>query len=615
VWLVAGSAAAVVASGVWSPSIDGIRLAVGDAGKLEIGRARIGTGWLGAAFAQPGEAVLENVTFQIGPVTYRVPRITFAGASLSRAELISLFEGPAALAGQRLARLSAREASAPEIRVEQDVAGVKQTTVYRDVVARDIVGGRVASLVSAGATLEMSGDKGQTVKGTAGQLSLAGLDLAYMAALYAEKAGPQPREARTVYAAFTLDNLVLADPNGAEMRIARMAGKDFKARPTAESWSEAMRIIGEAQDLEKASPAERSRFAGAIIDLFDAFEIGSMEATGFEVRDPSAKDQPVGRIARLAFTGGGAGQVADMRVEGFEIVSNNGTARIGLIAFTGFSFRDTLRGLRDLSEQSLDKVDPADLRKLVPTIGTMRFADLDFDVPNEKSEAAKPDNIRFGVKDIEVTADKPVNGIPTNLRLAIGRLTFRLPEKAAENGLKDLVAMGYRNLDLSFAAAANWNEAGSEVVVREVSLRGADMGSVVLRGVLANVGKDVFSSDSTVALVALVGASARNAHLTVENKGLFERLIAQEAKKQKKSPEDLRREYGMAAAIAVPAMLGNSASAKAIGQAVAKFVAKPGRLIISARTKDPAGLGLADFAATSEPAALLEKLDVTATTE
>jgi hypothetical protein len=62
-------------------------------------------------------------------------------------------------------------------------------------------------------------------------------------------------------------------------------------------------------------------------------------------------------------------------------------------------------------------------------------------------------------------------------------------------------------------------------------------------------------------------------------------------------------------------MLGNSAQAKTLGQAVARFVAKPGRLTISATTKDPAGLGLADVIATPEPAAILNKLEITATAE
>ena len=175
--------------------------------------------------------------------------------------------------------------------------------------------------------------------------------------------------------------------------------------------------------------------------------------------------------------------------------------------------------------------------------------------------------------------------------------------------------MGYGNLDLSFATTASWNEPGSELVVREISVRGNEMGSATLRGVLANVGRDVFNPDTAVALVALAGATARNLDLTLENKGLFERVMAQAAVKQRKSSEDLRREYGMAAAIAVPSILGNSTAAKTVGQAVARFVAKPGRLNISARAKDPAGLGLADFVATPEPAALLDKLEVTATAE
>jgi hypothetical protein len=61
-------------------------------------------------------------------------------------------------------------------------------------------------------------------------------------------------------------------------------------------------------------------------------------------------------------------------------------------------------------------------------------------------------------------------------------------------------------------------------------------------------------------------------------------------------------------------MLGNTASAKTVGQAVARFIAKPGRLVISARSKDPAGLGISDLAV-PQPAALLEKIEITATAE
>jgi hypothetical protein len=62
-------------------------------------------------------------------------------------------------------------------------------------------------------------------------------------------------------------------------------------------------------------------------------------------------------------------------------------------------------------------------------------------------------------------------------------------------------------------------------------------------------------------------------------------------------------------------MLGNSPQAKSLGQAVARFIAKPGRLVVNAKAKSPTGLGVAELLTLSEPASLFNKLDVTATAE
>jgi hypothetical protein len=137
------------------------------------------------------------------------------------------------------------------------------------------------------------------------------------------------------------------------------------------------------------------------------------------------------------------------------------------------------------------------------------------------------------------------------------------------------------------------------------------MGLVSLRGVLGSVTKDVFSTDSAIAMVALVGATAKNVDLTVENGGLFDRYLAQESKKQKKTPEALRREFGTMAAVGIPALLGSSQQAKSIGQAVGRFIAKPGRLVISAKAKNGVGLGFADVMTLGEPAEILNLVDVT----
>ena len=67
--------------------------------------------------------------------------------------------------------------------------------------------------------------------------------------------------------------------------------------------------------------------------------------------------------------------------------------------------------------------------------------------------------------------------------------------------------------------------------------------------------------------------TARSLDIVVRNGGLLERILSQQATAKKRSIDDLRREYGVAAVVAIPVMLGNSPAAKALGQAVARFVA------------------------------------------
>ena len=567
----------------------------------------------GAAVAQAGAVTLQNVTLDLGSIVYRIPKAELVGTSLSQAELAALFDKSAAEPlSARLARLSARQVTIPELVMTQRVGEGSRSTVYRDVVARDIVNGRFAALASAGARIEIAGRPTGTVAGTTGRTTIQDFDAAQAARVYEGKAAPGSVPMTRIYDSFALEDLAVSDPKGADVRVARLSGKDFSARPSRESWAETMRLLEQhGGTLDQAPPVDRARLLTAIADLFDSFAIGSVEAMGFEVRNP--KEQGVARIARVGFTGASAGKPADARMEGLEVTADNGRAKIGTIAFTGFSFKPTLDGLKALSDKPLTNVDPEQLRALIPTIGSVRLSGLDFDVPNKDKPGRE--NIRFGIRDVEVTADKPLNGIPTNLVTALRNLTLSLPPDATEDGIRELVAMGYRSLDLSFLTSAGWNESGNELQLREISLSGLGMGSATLRGVLGNVTRDVFSPDSTVALVALVGATARSLELTVQNGGLVDRALAEAARKQGKSADDLRRELGVAAAVGIPAVLGGSPAAKNLGQAVARFIAKPGKLMVSAKAREPAGLGASDFALLADPQAIFDKLEVTATVE
>ena len=69
------------------------------------------------------------------------------------------------------------------------------------------------------------------------------------------------------------------------------------------------------------------------------------------------------------------------------------------------------------------------------------------------------------------------------------------------------------------------------------------------------------------------------------------------------------------AAFVVPAMIGSSEQAQTLSQAIARFIAKPGKLTINATPKDPSGFGIVEAVVLPDPKAILDKLNVSAKAE
>ncbi|HST93720.1 MAG TPA: hypothetical protein VLJ78_02990 [Microvirga sp.] len=571
-----------------------------------------------AAWAQSPESFsLDNVSFTFGPATFQARRIELSGVISARAEVEALFSPVAATPfAERLSRINARQIRVPELTITQKIGPETQTIVYKNLVLADIVQGRIG-LTSVDTTgIEIAeGQGGATL--SYGRMTVSELDMPAFASIYETRAGdPSPPMTR-IHGAFAIDDIGLVDRNGISLRIARLSGRDFLARPTRESWAGTMDLFGRMGAKDQLTKDEEAQFLTVMADFLTAFDVGFAEATGFELKDTSrgAAEAATGRIRRLAYTGATGTQPADARVEGFEVTDKDGSVRVEAMSLTGFSLRPTLEALRSANPEALRDLDPAAMRAFLPTLGTLRIAGADIDTLSKDEVAGTPQRVKATLKDFEFTADQPLNGVPTNIRIGFRNLAMALPGDSPEDGIKDLLALGYQSLDLSFLLAANWNEATGELNLREVSAEGQDMGSVLMSGILGNVSRDVFDPDTAAASVALIAARAKSLDLTVQNSGLFERFLAQTAREGKTTPEALRRTYGTAAAVAIPAMIGNSEQARTLSQAVARFIAKPGRLTISAQAKDPAGVGVVELMSLTEPADALAKLNVSATTE
>jgi hypothetical protein len=177
---------------------------------------------------------------------------------------------------------------------------------------------------------------------------------------------------------------------------------------------------------------------------------------------------------------------------------------------------------------------------------------------------------------------------------------------------KDMIAMGIRSLVLSAKLDLAWEAAKNEIAIRSLSLGSAGLVQLDASGTLGNVTKDLFSSDLALAQVAMLGATARGLQVKLQNFGLAEKLIENEARKSKRKVEEVRQQYAMIANLGLAAILGPSDAAKTLTAAVSRFVAKPGTLSVAASARSQNGLGLADVITMTEPTEIFDKIDLKA---
>jgi hypothetical protein len=557
---------------------------------------------------QPADAVVEDIEVRLGPAWFRAKRIEFRGANLPAADLRSLFDTSSSESlGERVARLTASEIVIPELLSEASGPGGTQITTYRDVRLRDVRAGQVASMTASGGAIMARGPGGPS-SGEFARVAIEEVDLGHIAAVFAGRT--EPAEMKRVYGAVRLEELKLTDPKGATSRIAAITARDLKAKPLPTGFAGAMAALAAGSDPKAASPAERRRAFGITADLLDSLEIGSFEATGLRVEAPAEGGS--GRIDRLAYTGGAKPEV---RLEGFEAGGPESRVRFASLVLGGYSLGPMLTALREIGASADEELGPDRLRALIPATGSLRVSDVQITAARQTPGQPSSTPIGVTIGSLETSAEKPVSGLPTEIRWAFRDVGFPVPAAPEEDALKQLARLGYERIEGTFAGELAWTETSSEVALRDLSLRSAGLGSVAVRGVLGNVSRDAFSPDSAVAAVAWIGASLRSLDVTVENGGLAERLLRLNASDQGRTPDDLRREYGLAAAIGIPAVLGASPGSRTLAQAVSRFVAKPGRLTINARAKNAAGLGVADMLAVPDPTAILDQIEITARAE
>ncbi len=604
--------------------VEGLDVAFRDGTKVSVGSMLFPTGISLLATAQAAENLsFDNIAVSNEFVSVDIKRADVTGSSASRADVLAVFDTASTVPlSTRIAKLTAEGVSVPEIRIRAkfgEGATLSSTSmVYRDLRIAGITNGVIRSAALSGADVESRLGEKNSGKGTYGAMAMTEVDLGLIARFLLEPAGPEDTGLKVAYGSWSQEAFGTTDSTGARSSIRAATAKNVRLRPTTTPIIPLIREFA-AKKTDNLDQADQVRLVTAIADIYDGVDFGTNELVDLEFKTPPGADEVVVKVPRVSFASGqavgaSAAKPSEFRIDGLDITAKDGFARIGSITNTGWSYRPIIEALRKASADGT--LDPAsfDPRAFIPQLGTLTMRDMEINVPD--SIKPKSERIKLGVKSLEIATSDQLNGIPTAARFAVDRLTMALSPKNDNDGFKELLALGYKDIDLSTVFDIRWIESTSELTLGQFGIEAVNAGSVGLRGRIGNMGKEIFTGDPQTAQMALLGATLKEARLVVENKGLFERILDREAKKQNKKPDQLRRELATVAQMGVPMMLGNSDAAKVIGAAVGKFVAKPTRLTVTAKARTPGGLGLAEvMGAGGDPGEILGLLDVTASND
>lgn len=585
------------------------------------------------SFAAPAWAAdfqLDNIKIDLGKLVINAPKIAVKGSTLEKDAFLALFTGAGESAAGRAAKLNAAEISAPELSLVQTVGDQKQTTTYRDIRLTDIREGKIGHGESASASVIADGAATGPMKGELKRTAFDALDLRQITRVLTEKAAAGANEAMLpVIGNFEQDGYNLDMGKAGKMSLGRSTARGFAAKVGPEPLLDVVsRLAKASEEVERkqedkktadadkpAGKTEAERQLGlSMLALFDMFEYGSGEARDLvmNVSPPpkaGAKAEAVDmRIARMAF-GENTPAKSGFAMEGFQFRSGEAKGGIDSIAYSGFKFGSVIQELRAALNEPDKPVDEIDFRRFIPTIGTVRLAGISIDAP---AIITGKEPVKISLGTFEIKAGEQLNGIPTSLAVTIDKLVTPVSEATGNPAAKDMIAMGIRSLDLSAKLDLAWEAAKNEIAIRTLSFGSAGLAQIEASGTLGNVTKDLFASDLALAQVAALGATARNLQVKLQNFGLVEKLIENEARKSKRKVEDVRQQFTMVASLGLAAILGPSDGAKAVAGAASRFVAKPGTLTVQASARSATGLGLADVITMTEPTEIFEKIDLKA---
>ncbi len=531
---------------------------------------------------------------------------------------------------RRIERFAAARISTPEVTFTQSVATTEQKTVYKNLALSEIAGGRIASysIDSGGYDIKMQlpdsdgamKDKHMVV--STGAIAGQVIDIAYLARLYTEKAGPEDKEAKPLYGPLSVKTVSFSDGDG-HFSYDEIRSDGFTARMPSEPLLDTLKALTATQNPDELSPQARQALFAKAISILDMIGKSNMQLIGMKVDAPDEKEGAAGKRVKVAIDRIDMqmdSRKLDFGLNGMSIGDGDGKIEVAEASLNGFDWSSTIKGISEIIALDETQIETFQFNRLIPELGRVRVGGINVDIAApekpEEETTGTPERIKFSLKNFEMGLTKPFNGIPTDIEIRQDELTLPIPVDSEEEVFVEARKLGLETLAFSYGLAAGWDEPNSNLVIRDISLSSKDFGSVNFAGLVSGFTEEFFSFDVNRAQAALFGLAGREVKLTIKDEGLMAKAIKLYALQNDMTEDQVRATLTLVAGMMLPQVAAEQPKLQNAVEALVQFISNPGTLTVTVKSTGANGLGIFDLVAASDnPMGLLDKVDIQATAE
>jgi hypothetical protein len=536
-------------------------------------------------------------------LTYKAPQIVvkdYSGPTGLQQPASSSAADMYRIALQQFAAVTASSVTAPSVvgRLDDGAATGRGSYTYSDVALRDIKDGNVATTTVGRLVFAVDmpqAGKAEELAGDIASLALYDFDTASAAAIFDPARANDGRYTR-VYRQMTAGAYTVTSGNGPHVRIDGMTVDDMGVRPSMLQLPALMAVIPTPGT--QPTPAQTRALLEKVADIYQGLRVGNAEIRGITVEMPEAPF----KLAALRFNMEN-GKIGEFALEGLDARSPQGPVKIGRFALKSLDVANLMR----MSSQFGTPAAMSSSDQLFGLLPLLEGAEIKGLVAPYKDSTA-PVNIET----LDINWGQFIGPIPSKARFTV---RMSSPIDADDPAFKMLIPAGISTAAINFDLGAAWTEEARSFALDPVVLELGGVLNASARVSLANVPREVFSTNLLQAAFMATQIEAGTVEITLHDVGGVDLAVAQYARTQNVSPDDARRAIIDKIKAGGTAMATANPDTEVMAEALARFIENPrGTLTIRLTPKGQMPAMQFLIALKTDPLAALAQFQVEAST-